>query len=100
VVVEEGSVEQIFTAPRHPYTQGLLESIPRLDSGRGGRLREIPGVVPSLYRAPVGCKFGPRCSHLADRCHEKEPTLFPISDGHTARCWLEDPADPIPRKIA
>ncbi len=98
VVVEEGSAAQIFAAPKHPYTQGLLESIPRIDSGRGDRLKEIPGVVPSLYRVPVGCKFGPRCPHVADRCHEKEPTLFPISDGHQARCWLEDPADPIPRK--
>jgi ABC-type dipeptide/oligopeptide/nickel transport system ATPase component len=76
VVVEEGSAEQIFADPKHPYTQGLLHSIPRIDSSRGGRLEEIPGVVPRTG----------------------EPTLFQISDGHTARCWLEDPDDPLPRK--
>ena len=100
VVVEEGSAEQIFTEPRHPYTQGLLESVPRIDAGRGGRLQEIPGVVPSLYRVPEGCKFEPRCPHAADRCRDREPALLPISDGHAARCWLEDPVEPIPRRSA
>ena len=98
VVVEEGSVEQIFSGPKHPYTQGLLQSIPRIDAHRENRLQEIPGVVPSVYHVPAGCKFGPRCPHFADRCDAKEPPLFQLADGQSARCWLEDPDDPLPRR--
>ncbi|MFQ5913413.1 MAG: ABC transporter ATP-binding protein [Nitrospinota bacterium] len=98
VVVEEGRAEQIFSDPKHPYTQGLLQSIPRIDTQRAGRLREIPGVVPGLYDLPAGCKFGPRCPYFAARCGEREPPLFAGSSGQTARCWLEDPEDPLPRR--
>ncbi|MFQ5692655.1 MAG: ABC transporter ATP-binding protein [Nitrospinota bacterium] len=98
VIVEEGTAEQIFSDPRHPYTQGLLQSVPRIDASREDRLTEIPGVVPDLYRVPPGCKFEPRCPHAADRCRQQEPALFQVSPGHTARCWLEDPHDPLPRR--
>jgi oligopeptide/dipeptide ABC transporter ATP-binding protein len=98
VVVEQGDVETIFRDPRHPYTQGLLTSVPRLDTQKGTRLSEIPGVVPGLYELPSGCKFSPRCPHAQDRCLEKEPPLFSVHDGQTTRCWLEDPEDPLPRR--
>ncbi|MBI2881670.1 MAG: ABC transporter ATP-binding protein [Candidatus Tectomicrobia bacterium] len=98
VIIEEGSAEQIFSDPRHPYTQGLLGSIPRIDAQPGSRLVEIPGVVPSLYEVPAGCKFAPRCPYAAERCEEKEPPLFPVSEGRTARCLLEDPVNPLPKK--
>lgn len=98
VMVEEGSADQIFMKPRHPYTQGLLEAVPRIDAGRSGQLQEIPGVVPSLYRIPPGCKFDPRCLYSVDRCRGREPLLFQLESGHKVRCLLEDPVDPIPKQ--
>jgi peptide/nickel transport system ATP-binding protein len=90
-IVESSDVRTIFAAPRMPYTQGLLASIPVL-----GRDREvlavIPGMVPSLIDLPPGCRFAPRCvqrvEHGLSICSEVEPALLPIEEGHTARCWL------------
>lgn len=92
-VVEEGAVEDIFEAPKHPYTQGLLRSIPRVtrDLGkRRERLREIPGTVPSLLRMPQGCAFHPRCPVAVPLCFREEPRLE-LKEGrehHWARCWV------------
>jgi oligopeptide/dipeptide ABC transporter ATP-binding protein len=90
-IVEYTNVRSIFTAPKHPYTQGLLKSIPRLDEhhGRKEKLEVIPGLVPSLLDLPVGCKFSNRCKHVFDRCVEEPPLLEPVS-GHLVRCWLHE----------
>jgi oligopeptide/dipeptide ABC transporter ATP-binding protein len=90
-VVEEGGVIDIFDQAFHPYTRGLLKSIPkrggRLEK-RVGRLVEIPGTVPPLTETITGCKFTDRCPHAFGRCLEQQPGLFRIQDGHNARCWL------------
>ena len=91
-VVEEGTTLTIFEEASHPYTRGLLRSIPRLgERSRKGRERlyEIEGIVPSLYDLPVGCGFHPRCPEAMDICREKPPLLRDREDGHRVRCWLE-----------
>jgi oligopeptide/dipeptide ABC transporter ATP-binding protein len=87
-VVERGGVEETFREPRHPYTQGLLESLPKLD-GRIGRLQAIDGAPPSLAARPSGCAFHPRCPHAIDRCRVEEPVLRPVGKTETA-CHLAD----------
>lgn len=92
-IVEEADTNTIFENPNHPYTQGLLKSIPRLGSkakSRKQRLQEIPGIVPSVYDLPEGCKFSTRCIHTMDICREREPQLQRIGDGHLCSCWLRD----------
>ncbi|MGB9698863.1 MAG: ABC transporter ATP-binding protein [Thermodesulfobacteriota bacterium] len=88
-IVEYAPVRPLFVTPRHPYTQGLLKSIPRLDEGQGRkqRLEAIPGLVPSLLDLPPGCKFSNRCKYVWDKC-EEEPQLKEIDPGHFVRCWL------------
>lgn len=88
-IVEYAPVRPLFVTPRHPYTQGLLKSIPRLDEGqaRKQRLEAIPGLVPSLLDLPPGCKFSNRCKYIFDKCQE-EPELKEIDPGHFVRCWL------------
>jgi peptide/nickel transport system ATP-binding protein/oligopeptide transport system ATP-binding protein len=88
-IVEYTDVRPIFATPKHPYTQGLLKSIPRLDAhhGRKEKLEAIPGLVPSLLDLPVGCKFSNRCKYVFDRCVEEPPLLKPVP-GHLVRCWL------------
>jgi peptide/nickel transport system ATP-binding protein/oligopeptide transport system ATP-binding protein len=100
-IVEEGPVDAIFHAPRHPYTIGLERSVPRLDVARGGRLVPIPGMPPSLSRVPAGCPFHPRCAHAVDVCREVMPEPRTVADPgaapgedpkslHTVRCHVED----------
>ncbi|MDB5923030.1 MAG: transporter ATP-binding protein [Betaproteobacteria bacterium] len=91
--VEEAPVEALFERPRHPYTLGLMNSIPRLDAthiSRRTRLTEIPGTVPSLREAPVGCVFAPRCAFATDRCRAEYPPLELKAPGHVAACWHSD----------
>jgi len=98
-IVEEGSTMDIFDQAFHPYTQGLLKSMPRLGGrshGQARRLYEIRGTVPSLTEDVGGCKFADRCSYAFDICREKQPELFQIRDGQRARCWLKH--DPGRRK--
>ena len=85
-VVEYGAVEEIFRNPLHPYTRGLLESIPRLDQ-TVEKLHVIKGMVPGLNEMPKGCRFCPRCAQAMEICREKEPDLF-VYGGQKARCWL------------
>src|SRR5262249_33844916 len=85
-VVEEAPVGEIFRAPRHPYTQGLLKSIPRIDDKAGRRLDAIPGVVPSLLNPREGCRFAARCPYAIDECREATPDLREIEPGHKVRC--------------
>jgi peptide/nickel transport system ATP-binding protein len=88
--VEEASVQMLFAEPRHPYTRGLLNSVPRLgevQAPAGKRLAEIPGVVPSLRETIPGCIFAPRCSYATDRCRKEYPPLEYKRDGHAVACW-------------
>jgi oligopeptide/dipeptide ABC transporter ATP-binding protein len=89
-IVEQGTVDEIFYDPQHPYTWGLLGSITRLDRERPRRLPSIPGTPPSLLDPPKGCHFRPRCPHEFDRCQEVPPleAHLPQAPGHLDRCWL------------
>lgn len=92
-VVEQAGVEELFAAPRHPYTRGLLGSIPRLDRPRPQRLPQVPGQPPSLLAPPVGCRFAPRCDQAFTECVQAPP-LRDGADGraHLSRCWLPEGA--------
>ncbi|KYG22263.1 peptide ABC transporter ATPase [Bradyrhizobium sp. AT1] len=92
-VVEEALVDDLFGHPGHPYTQGLIRSIPRidLDSEHKTRLEAIGGSVPILINPPVGCRFAPRCKFAMNVCTEKEPLLREIAPGHRMACHLGDP---------
>ncbi|TRW88023.1 ABC transporter ATP-binding protein [Mycolicibacterium sp. 018/SC-01/001] len=88
-IVEDGSLDDIFYRPQHPYTWGLLGSLARLDRPRSERLAQIPGQPPSLLDPPPGCRFAPRCAFEFDRCGEP-PDLAPTQSGsHLDRCWLD-----------
>ena len=88
-VVESGPVSRIFNAPAHPYTEALLNSIPRMSDNRK-RLTAIEGQPPDLSALPRGCAFAPRCPAAFDRCHKEAPPEFNLADGRTARCWLAE----------
>ena len=85
-IVEIGSSDQVFGNPRHPYTQGLLRSIPRIRSKE--KITWIPGVPPDLVRPPPGCRFFPRCKYVKERCRKEEPELKEIEPGHFVACHL------------
>ncbi len=87
-VVEEAAVRPLFARPLHPYTQGLIRSIPRLDlaATEHRRLEAIPGTVPSLLHPPPGCRFAARCRHVIPACTEAEPPLREVEPGHRAAC--------------
>jgi peptide/nickel transport system ATP-binding protein len=89
--VEEAPVADLFERPLHPYTRGLLGSMPHLGDSlrqeRRIRLVEIPGMVPSLREELPGCLFAPRCAHATARCHSEAPALLPYGTGHSAACW-------------
>ncbi len=87
-VVESGAAGEVLAAPRHPYTQGLLAAVPRLDDPPRRRLRDIPGVVPGADAWPAGCAFAPRCAHADARCRAEPPPVAASPDGRACRCWL------------
>lgn len=88
IIVEEGSDEDIFYNGKHPYTWGLLNSVPNPKSEIKEKLTPIEGQPPDLLKPPVGCPFAARCKYAMKVCLEKQPPLFEISDGHRAACWL------------
>lgn len=88
-VVEQGTARDIFKDPRHPYTLGLMASIPRLDQKKGGRLIPIHGQPPNLANLPKGCPFHPRCPYAEDRCREERPPLTAVDGDHAMACWID-----------
>jgi oligopeptide/dipeptide ABC transporter ATP-binding protein len=87
-IIESASVKQIFETPAHPYTVGLLQSIPRLDEQHGTRLTSIPGQPPDLINPLVGCPYAPRCPKVQARCHQERPELMPVGRGEqVAACF-------------
>ena len=89
-VQEVAPVERLFDAPQHPYTKGLLESLPSVEGPRTARLPAIPGLVPSIHNLPAGCKFCTRCEMKMERCETEEPELIEVAPGHLVRCHLLD----------
>jgi oligopeptide/dipeptide ABC transporter ATP-binding protein len=87
--VEEGNVDEIFENPKHPYTIGLLNSVPNVDDPNF-ELEPIPGTLPSLSEQITGCRFHARCKFATDICRSKEPPVFSVSDTHKVSCWLEE----------
>lgn len=85
-VIEEASTRQLFANPRHPYTQGLIQTVPRLSGG--GIASGIPGRIPDYLNPPPGCRFHPRCEHAMDICKIEKPTAYRIADGHQVACFL------------
>lgn len=96
LVMEEGTVFELYEKPGHPYTMGLLESIPRLDMDRGERLQPIPGSPPDLLDPPKGCPFYARCPYARGLCITERPGGYVLSGTHTGVCWLLD--ERAPRK--
>src|SRR5574341_2550363 len=90
-IVEQGTARELYAHPRHPYTLGLLRSVPRLDEARRARLDPIEGQPPDLSRLPAGCAFAPRCAFRVARCLVERPVLRPAGhDGHVSACWEID----------
>jgi oligopeptide/dipeptide ABC transporter ATP-binding protein len=87
-IIERGTARELYGRPRHPYTLGLLRSVPRLDEPRRARLAPIQGQPPDLTRLPPGCAFAPRCAFRVERCGREVPALTPVAgDGHVSACW-------------
>jgi oligopeptide/dipeptide ABC transporter ATP-binding protein len=89
-IIERASAEELYASPRHPYTLGLLRSVPRLDEPRRARLDPIDGQPPDLSRLPPGCAFAPRCAWRAERCAESAPPLATPVAGHHTACWEDE----------
>ncbi|MFZ2360885.1 MAG: ABC transporter ATP-binding protein [Anaerolineae bacterium] len=88
-IVEESAVKELYVNPRHPYTLGLLGSLPRLDEERPSRLRSIEGLPPDLIDLPPGCPFYARCSHRIERCLQENPPLETVGPHHRVACWVD-----------
>ena len=88
-IIEEAQVKDLYADPRHPYTLGLLGSLPRVDETQHRRLVSIEGLPPDLLGLPTGCPFAPRCEFAIERCWEENPTLESVSPGHRKACWVD-----------
>jgi peptide/nickel transport system ATP-binding protein/oligopeptide transport system ATP-binding protein len=86
-IVEEGPVDELYSNPKHPYTQGLLKTLPNLGSKRAARLESIEGQPPNLFKKPTSCPFAPRCTHTMDRCRRENPVLTKRKENHKVACW-------------
>lgn len=91
-IVEEAPVMDLFDHPMHPYTIGLMKSVPKMEGERARRLYMIKGMVPLLQNIPKGCRFGPRCPFATERCSEEMPALERIGSGRAVRCWNREAA--------
>ncbi len=89
LIVEEAQVDMIYEDARHPYTQALLEALPRIDLRREKRLKSIPGAPPNLLAEPHGCPFAPRCEYVIERCRQENPPLELIAPRHKIACWVD-----------
>ncbi|SDC38379.1 oligopeptide transport system ATP-binding protein [Terribacillus halophilus] len=99
MIVETAPVNELFHNPKHPYTWGLLESIPDIDAADKKRLVPIEGAPPDLFSPPKGCPFAPRCKYAMDVCVEEMPPAFSIDSGHEAKCWLNDSRSPALKEL-
>jgi oligopeptide/dipeptide ABC transporter ATP-binding protein len=99
-IVETSSTDSLFSGPRHPYTEALLQSIPRLDQAAGQRLYSIPGRPPDLSSPPAGCRFAPRCRHATQECRNQDPVLDGPDPAHLYACFHPRPAAPEPAVLA
>jgi oligopeptide transport system ATP-binding protein len=88
-IVEEAGVKDLYADPRHPYTLGLLGSLPRLDEDRGRRLVSIEGLPPDLIALPEGCPFYERCTYRVEQCRNENPLLEEVGLKHKVACWVD-----------
>ncbi len=95
MIVEEATVKELYGHPRHPYTIGLLGSLPRLDQVSGSKLDSIDGLPPDLIALPQGCPFYARCKYRIDKCKTENPPLENVGVGHRAACWIDVDKDPV-----
>jgi len=100
MVMETGGAEEVFRSPRHPYTLGLLQSVPRLDTPRGRKLHPIEGAPRDMLRPPAACPFAPRCAYEVDQSHREVPPLFEVAPGHHVACFNPVSADAWQREVA
>ncbi|MDQ6772817.1 MAG: ABC transporter ATP-binding protein [Candidatus Dormibacteraeota bacterium] len=96
LVVETAPTSELWSLPLHPYTEALIESIPRAD-GSGVLPRPLAGEIPDPARPPAGCRFHPRCPHAFDRCRQESPPLVEVAPGRTVACWLQEPGATLDR---
>jgi oligopeptide transport system ATP-binding protein len=94
-IIEEANVKSLYGSPRHPYTIGLLGSLPRLDEAPGTKLMSIPGQPPDLVALPEGCPFAPRCNYVVERCYEEMPPLESVGYQHQVACWEKDKTEGV-----
>ncbi|MBE9063231.1 ABC transporter ATP-binding protein [cf. Phormidesmis sp. LEGE 11477] len=94
-IVESAPLHPLYENPRHPYTLGLLQSLPRLDEARRTRLNPVKGLPPDLLNYPTGCPFAPRCPFVIEQCYEEDPPLESVGDGHQAACWVQPRGDEV-----
>jgi peptide/nickel transport system ATP-binding protein len=88
-IVEQGDVRQIFNNPSHPYTEALIQSVPKMEETEE-RLYSIPGQPPALWDLPQGCAYAPRCRYSFDKCVEEYPPVYQVDEGQHAACWLRE----------
>lgn len=88
-IIEESPVQELYDNPSHPYTIGLLKSLPQIQSQGRKRLFSIEGMPPTLFKKPQACPFAPRCQWVKERCWKENPILLPVSDGHKVACWVD-----------
>ncbi|RLD05988.1 MAG: peptide ABC transporter ATP-binding protein [Chloroflexi bacterium] len=95
-VIEDAPVKELFANPKHPYTLGLLRSLPRLDEDEDTELLSIPGAPPNLVNLPPGCPFAPRCEYVSEHCLQENPELEKVGDRHQVACWEKENTRSVP----